>query len=98
MGRKFATTVTTSDPNGQPVWFYRGDEAPEWAEEQMKDNPHVWLDEQESSNGEESGLEYDSYTVPQLIEIAKNRGMDLQSTKKSEVIEELEAFDASHGG
>lgn len=93
--RKLATYVTvegTTYPAGTDE-----DDLPEDVVEKI-DNPEAWAVPGEDED-EELGTEgYAAHTVKELLQFAKERDLELTSTKKSDVIAALEADDANDAG
>lgn len=85
MGKKFGVNVTVTGKNGQTETFAPGDDVPSWAEGHFGDHClALQLDAVDDDH-------LDSLPVSDLREIAEDRGVNLTSNKKSEIIDELKA-------
>jgi hypothetical protein len=92
MGKKLATTTTVTDQAGQGHTFEAGTEPPEWAEK-LINNPRAWGEEPDQ---QADTRDYEDMKVEDLKELARDRGIDLGSNKKADIIEELKAWDADN--
>lgn len=106
MARRLQSHTSLMNPEtGETVMFEPGTEEgelPEWAQGKI-DNESAWV----SPNAPESpddvetqdtggGSEYANYTVPDLVDMARERGLEMPSgAKKAELIAALEVDDAS---
>lgn len=88
MKRRVKSITLTNPETGKAKLYRPTDPLPDWIDE--KDiNPKAFADDGEDVP---ATSELNSMTVPQLLALAKEQGVELTSTKKSEVIAALESL------
>lgn len=94
MARRRTMVVTTTDPsNGKQVIVYPNEDLPDWVNED--DMPQsIFSDEADRPSSD--GGRYQEMTVPKLLAEAREREIELSSTRKHDIIEALEADDADN--
>lgn len=92
MGKILARDTSLRNPEtGERENLYAGDELPEWAEESIT-NPKLFVSDDDvvQDSGSDDGL--DRTTVPNLINLAEEEGIELgDARKKAEIIEVIRA-------
>lgn len=91
--RLLATPTTLTDPtSGVSVTFPAGKAPPEWAAA-LIDNQSAWVPEDEEAT--EGPVNYVNKTVPELIDLVRDRELSPESTKKADLVKALEDDDDS---
>ena len=84
---KFACNTNILDEDGISHPFVKGQNAPEWTLSRAGD--HVFVDDEALTEEVAPETDLEELTIKQLLQVAENEEIEITSTKKGEIIDQL---------